>query len=263
MRVLEWQDLLTGRTDVLAGAWNATIGVFDGLHLGHRSLVDLLQVRDNPLYPDAGPLVITFRTSPKKVLQLQYPGDLMTWERKLATLEALGVEVVVAIDFSADFGKMAGRDFFLVLKKSIVFSKLVLGWNFSFGSGSGTTASDLGWLADPQTRLTVVPPFVVAGEAVSSSRIRRALASGDIFLANQLLGREYDLPVTSHRRLGTLLRAPKNEFETLVPANGLYQCRLNDRTTLLTVNETDLTWESPPGERLEHIVFVQGVQNGT
>ena len=261
MTVFNWTEL--NKLDRPSGPVNATIGVFDGLHRGHRTLIEQLHRQDNPAFADAKPLVVTFRTSPKKVLQRAYPGDLMTWELKLSTLKGLGVQTVVAIDFSEEFSKMSGRDFFLSLKKSFVFSKLVLGWNFSFGKGSGTSASDLGWLADPQTRLTVVPPFVAENEIVSSSRIRTALLNGDVFLANQLLGREYVLALTEVSSSdGGVVCLGFSQAETLVPGPGRYLCRFGERTGLLHVKDETLTWESPPGERLKHIVFVQGVQNG-
>jgi len=120
----------------------------------------------------------------------------------------------------------------------------------------------LGWLADPQTRLIVVPPFFAEQDIVSSSRIRKALLDGNVFLANLLLGREYVLslaePPLGHGKVSLGF----SRTATLVPGPGTYLCRFHERAGFLQVKDKTLTWESPPGERLKHIVFVQGVQNG-
>jgi small subunit ribosomal protein S15 len=152
----------------------ATIGVFDGVHRGHQRLLEEVCRGPDP----SASLVVTFRDNPKKLFQRRHLGDLMTWEEKVSALSDLGVGHVVVIDFSPTFSRMSGRDFFLTLKKSFVFSKLVLGWDFSFGKDSSTGAADLGWLAEPETRLTVLPPFELDGTGVSSSASPKGTWSG-------------------------------------------------------------------------------------
>lgn len=231
----------------------ASIGVFDGVHRGHQALLEELS-RPGP--EGGSPLVVTFRDNPKKLLNPRYPGDLMTWPEKLRALADAGIEQAVVIDFSPAFSTITGRDFFLALKKSFVFSKLVLGWNFSFGRDSATTAADLGWLADPQTRLTILPPFTLEGQVVSSSAVREAITVGNLAHARSLLGRPYALPLEPPFRWDAgRCAVARSAVGKLLPPPGTYPVRLDGRTANLTVEQDRLTWESPPGIRFQEIVF--------
>ena len=151
---------------------------------------------------------------------------------------------------------MSGRDFFLTLKKSFVFSRLVLGWNFSFGRNSSTTAADLGWLADAETRLTILPPKMIGGEVVSSSAVRQAIASGNMVWARTLLGRPYTCPLKPPFRWDSgRCTVDRGGVGKLMPPPGNYAVRLDGRTANLTVNEEFLSWESPPGVSSNEVVF--------
>lgn len=230
----------------------ATIGVFDGVHRGHQVLLEELARGDQ-----VDSLVVTFRDNPKKQLNSRYPGDLMTWDEKVRALADAGVDQVVVIDFSPAFSTIPGRDFFLALKKSFVFSKLVLGWNFSFGRASATTAADLGWLADPETRLTILPPFALEGQVVSSTAVRTAIAEGNLARARALLGRPYALPLEPPFRWDDgRCAVARSAVGKLLPPPGIYPVRLDGRTADLTVDQDALSWESPPGLRFQEIVFV-------
>jgi riboflavin kinase/FMN adenylyltransferase len=248
VKIVPWAQV--GRESLVEGPVAATIGVFDGVHRGHQSLLEELCRGDD------SSLVVTFRDNPKKRLNPAYPGDLMTWDEKVTALGDRGVETVVVIDFSPQFSRMSGRDFFLRLKKSFVFSRLVLGWDFSFGRDSATSAADLGWLADPETRLTVLPPFTWEGQIVSSSAVREAITGGDLPRARALLGRPYGVPLvpplTWDAGLGSVTRS---SVVKLLPPPGRYSVRLDGQRTTLTVEEDRLTWESPPGIRFQELVF--------
>lgn len=252
MKVLPWSAV--GRNRLHDGPLAATIGVFDGVHRGHQFLLEELS---RPGGRETGGLVVTFRENPKKLLNPAYPGDLMTWEEKAVALSDAGVTLAVVIDFSPAFSKITGRDFFLSLKKSFVFSKLVLGWDFSFGKESATTAADLGWLADPETRLTVLPPFSLGGQVVSSSAVRQAIAGGDLSQARTLLGRPYALPLEPpFRWKDGRSSIDRSSVGKLLPPPGVYPVRLDGRETEITIENEHLSWESPPGIRFQQIVFV-------
>jgi len=232
----------------------ATIGVFDGVHRGHQSLLEELH---RGVSDPVGSLVVTFRDNPKKRLNPRYPGDLMTWDEKLEALSVAGVGQVVVIDFSPQFSTIPGRDFFLALKRSFVFSKLVLGWDFSFGKDSATTVADLGWLADPETRLTILPPFSIEGKVVSSSAVRTALVEGDMVLVRTLLGRPYALPLEPPFRWDAgRCAVARDAVGKLLPPPGTYPARIDGRRTELVVEQNRLSWESPPGIGFQEIVFV-------
>jgi len=252
LTIYPWSTV--GTNPLLPNPLAATIGVFDGVHRGHQALIEELR-RSGPGQGES--LVVTFRDNPKKLLNPGYPGDLMTWEEKVQALADAGVDHVVVIDFSPGFSKMSGRDFFLTLKKSFVFSKLVLGWNFSFGKNSATTAADLGWLADPETRLTVLPPFTLEGRPVSSSAVRQAIAEGKLSEARSLLGRPYVLPLEPPFRWGGgRCTVDRSVVGKLLPPPGLYPVRLDGLNTDLRVDREHLSWESPPGNSFQQIVFV-------
>jgi len=232
----------------------ATIGVFDGVHRGHQFLLEELT---KPGGEPGQSLVVTFRDNPKKILNRGYPGDLMTWDEKILTLTDAGVDLVVVIDFSLGFSTIPGRDFFLALKRSFVFSKLVLGWDFSFGKNSATTAADLGWLADPETRLTVLPPFTLGGQVVSSSAVRQAITGGEMGRARTLLGRPYTIPLESSCRWSDgRAYVDRSTLGKLLPPPGSYPVRLDGRETEIRLENDHLSWESPPGICFQQIVFV-------
>lgn len=250
MKVFSWDQV--GRNLLEPCAVSATIGVFDGVHRGHQFLLEEV----NRKGPGERSLVVTFRDNPKKILNPSYPGDLMTWAEKVSALTDLGVDLVVVIDFSPAFSTITGRDFFLALKRSFVFSKLVLGWDFSFGRNSATSAADLGWLADPETRLTVLPPFSMGGEVVSSSAVRQAIVGGELGRARTLLGRPYALPLEQSRWVDGRAVVSRTAMGKLLPPPGVYPVRLDGREAEILVEEDQLSWESPPGLRFQQIVFV-------
>lgn len=250
MRILPWENV--GRARLEPSPVSATIGVFDGVHRGHQFLLEEV----TRIGAGESSLVVTFRDNPKKILNPAYPGDLMTWNEKVEALTDAGVDLVVVIDFSPAFSTIPGRDFFLALKRSFVFSKLVLGWDFSFGKNSATSAADLGWLADPETRLTVLPPFTQDGAVVSSSAVRQAIAGGELGRARTLLGRPYALPVEQSRWVDGRWVVGRATMGKLLPPPGTYPVRLDGRETEILVEENQLSWESPPGVRFQQIVFV-------
>lgn len=251
MKVFRWQDV--GFSTLLDKKVQATMGVFDGLHLGHRSLIHQVV---GPSHLSS--LVITFRQNPKQILHGDtYPGDLMTWQEKLAELEALGVDAVLLIDFSRDFSKMTGRDFFLQLKKSFVFSKLILGWDFSFGRNSATAASEIGWLADPDTELSIMPPVEVDGRIVSSTAIRQAVLTGDFALARRLLEQPYSITLPrDFRYRDDNIVYPVSSVHQVVPLPGEYRAEADGKSVRVVFKKDVFFWESPPDVLYKKIHFL-------
>lgn len=195
-----YQDLQTPE-----GELAAALGSFDGLHLGHR------QVIGNTLSaPGLRPAVITFQQNPSVSLQKKPVPLLTTNEQKLALLEEMGVEVVYLLPFE-QIRDMEPEDFVEALYRVCRVRALSCGFNFRFGKNGRGDAGLLKELCrEKGIELSVTPPVSVAGETVSSTRIRACLEQGDVQQAGQLLGRPfgYDFEVTHGRQLGRTWGTP-------------------------------------------------------
>lgn len=195
-----YQDLQTPE-----GELAAALGSFDGLHLGHR------QVIGNTLSaPGLRPAVITFQQNPSVSLQKKPVPLLTTNEQKLALLEEMGVEVVYLLPFDR-IRDMEPEDFVEALYRVCRIRALSCGFNFRFGKNGRGDAGLLKELCrEKGMELSVTPPVSIAGETVSSTRIRACLEQGDVQQAGQLLGRPfgYDFEVTHGRQLGRTWGTP-------------------------------------------------------
>lgn len=173
-----------------------TIGNFDGVHLGHQQLIDTV-VREAQFYGipsvvytfDPHPLkvVVSERSAGKNVARLF---DLKDQQEQFA---ARGVNIVIVEPFTKEFAQVTAQDFLSeYLFKNLRPKTLVVGHDFSFGAKRGGTISFLEqFCANNGIRLIIIPPFQNKNIVVSSSKIRDALAAGDVETANGLLGRSY------------------------------------------------------------------------
>lgn len=189
MRVLSWEEAVAIGRGAL-GPSAATIGVFDGLHLGHRALVSRVAAKA----PELSPVAVTFKENPKRITRPhRFSGSLFSLDQKLAALEDAGIEACVLIDFSGNFSKLAGSEFVSTLGSFGVRS-FVIGSDFKCGHRLSTDA--VGFKAEAGSfgaDTEIVEPVTVEGEPVSSSRIRSAIADGRTDLALAMLGRPYTL----------------------------------------------------------------------
>ena len=137
--MIDWTDL-TRRSRLRGQIARMTIGVFDGLHLGHRQLIrSVVEGAKETL-----PVVITFRVSPSQVLATHsFPGLILSHAQKLSRLESLGIRAVVLIDFSSEMSNLSGEAFIALLKENCAIEKLVVGANFRFGRGREAGPDDL------------------------------------------------------------------------------------------------------------------------
>ncbi len=236
MIVTSWQDFLGGKGP--SGALAATIGVFDGLHIGHRRLID--RVFANSEGRESG--VITFRENPKGVVRpSSFRGSLSSLEGKLESLDALGLDLCVLIDFSGDFSKLSGRDFLSLLHEKGRLEYIAIGSNFSCGHKLDTDANDIaGFYAVRAVHAEILEPVQWEGYAVSSSRIRVAIMDGRLEDAAQMLGRPYGLDLagfptmdsragfTAYRRSSVFVLPPPGDYEVEVESKkGRVPTRLN------------------------------------
>jgi riboflavin kinase/FMN adenylyltransferase len=169
-----------------------TLGVFDGLHLGHQRIMQRVVERAGAAGAHA--TAITFDPHPRAVL---HPGSapplLQTLDQRLANLEVLGIEQTIVVAFTKDFAQIPAEEFLTdVIHDRLHAAEVYLGKGFAFGRGRGGNidllrkmSSELGFVADE------VEEVRLRGQRVSSSRIRELLLDGRIDLARRMLGRPY------------------------------------------------------------------------
>ncbi len=205
-----------------------TLGVFDGLHLGHQLIVHTVVERARET--GAVPTVITFDPHPRAVLHPESaPPLLQTLDQKVEGFGVLGIEQTIVIRFDEEFSQTRAEDFLRdVVKDRLHAKEVYLGRGFAFGHNREgniellrRVSQDLGFFADE------VPEVQFRSQRVSSSKVRGLLAEGKVNLARRLLGRPYGVEGRVERgaergaRLGfpTANLHPRNR---VIPKNGVY-----------------------------------------
>jgi riboflavin kinase / FMN adenylyltransferase len=205
----------------------AALGTFDGVHLGHRRVIEAA------LAAGPEPTVVTFDPHPRTALGNRV--ELLTsLERRLELLRGLGVEATVLVEFTLDLARLEPEEFAKQVLRPIGAEIVVAGEDFRFGRGRTGDLELLGRLGFE----TVSVPIL---EGVSSSRIRELVAQGDVEGAARLLGRPVEVEgtvVTGDARGGTLGFPTANlgvRPELLVPANGIYAGSTGDHRAAVSI----------------------------
>lgn len=205
-----------------------TIGAFDGVHRGHQTLLANLMRRGRELALPS--VVICFEPLPREFFApVEAPARLMSFREKFCALQQLGIDRVLRISFNDKFRSLSAQDFIQqVFVQGLGIKYVVAGDDLRFGAGR---EGDIGVLrsAGEEYGFEVVdtPSVVIAGERVSSSRIRHALEQADFALAERLLGRPYSMAgkVVFGRQLGRTLGVPTANLElhrSKAPMSGVY-----------------------------------------
>ena len=207
-----------------------TIGTFDGIHLGHRNIIE--KVKKNATVYGARNFVITFNPHPRKILSKANNIKILnTLREKTLALEILGIENVYVIDFTKEFSQLDAEKFFSdFIINGIGLKEIIIGYDYHFGkgrSGSVETLMNLG--KENDFSVNQIDEIKINGDTVSSTKIRNALVEGNIELANRYLGEHYSFSgvvVVGDRRGRTLGFPTANiqldESEKLLPAIGIY-----------------------------------------
>ena len=220
--------------DLTPGAPRAAValGCFDGLHVGHRRVIDAARA------PGLAPSVLTF-ADPLEELGGKAGGQLVTKRQKLRLLEALGVQQVYSLRFAA-IRHMSPEAFVDSVLLAVCHAKKVCcGFNFTFGyKGAGSAETLRALCAARGVSCEVLPPVEVDGEPVSSTRIRALVAAGAVDRAEKLLGRPFgfDFEVVHGRQLGRTLGTPTINQ---VFSDGFVLPRFGVYASLVSLNDGD------------------------
>ena len=194
----------------------AVIGVFDGLHLGHRYLLRHLVVEAERR--QAKPTVVTFDAHPDEVILGAAPPLLLDPADRLRLLGEAGVEVVVVQHFDAALRATEYDAFLGMITSRTRLAGLLMTPDAAFGHDRRGTPETVGSLAEREGfDLVVVPPFEINQRSVRSSDIRAAIASGDLAEAARLLGRPYSVVGTASASTDT----PATSVVTFAPPRAL------------------------------------------
>jgi riboflavin kinase/FMN adenylyltransferase len=170
------------------------IGNFDGLHLGHRALLDRLTAKARELgLPSA---VMTFEPHPRELFSPdQAPARLTSLREKIGLIEACGVERIYVCHFNQKLAALVAKDFIeRLLVRGLAVRHLIIGDDFRFGRGRGGDFATLQQAGiEHDFGVEAMHTIDLDGERVSSSAVRDALAAGDLEHAARLLGRPYNI----------------------------------------------------------------------
>ena len=181
----------TDNANILRGTV-LTLGVFDGLHLGHQRIMQT--VVESARINKSVPTVITFDPHPRAVLHPENsPPLLQTLDQRLANFEVLGIEQAIVIRFDKEFASLDAETFLRdIVHERLQAREVFLGKGFFFGKNRGGNiellkkmSAQLGFFADE------VAEVRLRGTRISSSKIRELLAEGKVNLARRMLGRPY------------------------------------------------------------------------
>ena len=208
-----------------------TIGFFDGVHRGHRYL--LQQLEELAAAHDLRTVAVTFDCHPRTVVQKDFvPSLLTTQEEKLSLLSKAFRGEVIVLPFTQELSTLSAKMFMQsVLREKLNTELLLMGYNHQFGHGGGTTEEYETW--GRETHIKVCLAEALAGEKVSSSRIRNLIALGEMDKANALLGYPYFLTglIKEGKQIGRTIGFPTANLslpkEKLLPACGVYAVWVN------------------------------------
>ncbi len=168
-----------------------TIGVFDGVHIGHQRLMEYL--KRQAMAEDRLPGVVTFRSHPQHIMSPKTPlYRLITLDERIRMIKEMGIELVVPLSFNLELAQVPARDFIALLQKHLRMRGLVIGPDFALGKGREGDALTLHQMGKEMGFwVGVFAPQLIDGEVVSSTVIRQALSSGDVKKVTRLLGRPF------------------------------------------------------------------------
>ena len=207
-----------------------TIGTFDGVHLGHKKILDKIKSSTQELNCES--TVLTFFPHPSMVIQNSEPIKLLnTIEEKKLLLESIGLANLIIHPFDIEFAQLSAEDFVKkILVEQLHIQKIIIGYDHRFGINRSADINDLIVFGDKYGfEVEQIEAQEIDENAISSTKIRNSLEEGAITLANEYLGYNYFFSgiVVKGNQLGRTIEFPTANIEIaeaykLVPKNGVY-----------------------------------------
>lgn len=206
----------------------ATIGTFDGIHIGHQKILNSLArfAKENSLKS----VVITFDPHPRKIINKKNSIELInTIEEKKEKLKTLGIDYLIVQKFDEKFSETEANKFVEILKNNINIEKLIVGYDHRFGKNRNADINDLKkYGKELNFEVIEIDALEIEEVNISSTKIRSAIKEGNIRLANSYLGYNFFLSgevVKGHSRgkeLGFPTANLKIDEDKIIPKNGVY-----------------------------------------
>lgn len=192
-----------------------TIGIFDGVHLGHQAIIKRLTQKDRSA-------IFTFSNHPIEVLQERPVTYLTTLSHRLSLFKNLGVENAIVLPFTREFSQQSSRTFLEILKKHFDFKDLILGHDSTIGHDQNNNLFELSH--ELNFNLEYLSPVKVNGIIVSSSAIRERIRLGKLEEITTLLGRPYSIEATveSNKKIRGFYTANLPVQNLALPPSGVY-----------------------------------------
>ena len=206
-----------------------TIGVFDGVHLGHRYLISSLVEKSRHTGRLSG--VLTFRNHPRSILDPNFkPSYITTLSQRIDLIKQLGVDFVIPISFNTEVSNLKARDFAFKLTSILNLKEMVFGPDFAMGHQREGDSNVLSAIGDELGfNIMVIDPLTNnQGSTIKSTTIRQAIFNGNVTDAGKLLGRNFNIngEVIKGFGRGEPMGFPtaniKSAPETIVPGDGIY-----------------------------------------
>lgn len=238
-----------------------TIGTFDGIHVGHRQVINKLKVEALKIKGES--VIITFHPHPRKIISSAILGVRLinTLEEKIEVLSGLGVDHLVIVPFTDAFANQPAEDYV----RNFLFEKfhpdtIIIGYDHRFGRERLGNYKLLEKMA-PQYgfKIKEIPKHILDEIAISSTNIREAILHTDIEMANRLLGYTYffEGEVVHGNKLGRQLGYPTanlkvHDPEKLIPGDGIYAVYVNVNGNTSIKNEAGTEVNSIPVENIQY-----------
>ncbi|MCL2722336.1 MAG: hypothetical protein FWD47_13485 [Treponema sp.] len=184
MKIINWDEFLKTEPPQNSQKTSMTVGIFDGVHRGHQVLLKNVVSYNKDYLPS----VVTFRQNQKNKNDSQK--DIQTFEQKLSSLENMGIKAAIIADLTETFKRTSGIDFLKILLKHGNIGFFAVGSNFRCGYALDTDVNTIKtFFTERKIPVQIQKEVMEGSQPVSSSRIRKAITSGDIELAQLMLGK--------------------------------------------------------------------------